>query len=306
MVDFNRKQEPENPWEGAEVIFSYSRADAIRDGVLVDWTKEPLASLCRQAGFRLPIAMTDGAWAACIGSEPFPQGQSVAGRAWDVLAVLRAAIRRNRNTDRVDFKVRVWDGPVANGQQFRTVDLWCHCGPGDTAEPVLTIMLEGEDYVRSDGLAVRPTLAVCDDPQTDASSKSALQTFDRLSIISGAVGGLAGPGKRTAVIIPCTVIHQGDLADQLLNRVQNPEYQGERTKLLYAFPKNEALWAEYKEVRNAGILAGDGGKAGNEFYTAHREAMDEATSICERPHARCRTPASPALLKANLSRVWIS
>ena len=57
------------------------------------------------------------------------------------------------------------------------------------------------------------------------------------------------------------MIHQGDLADQLLNRVQNPEYQGERTKLLYAFPKNEALWAEYKEVRNAGILAGDGGKA---------------------------------------------
>jgi hypothetical protein len=140
MVDFNRKQEPENPWEGAEVIFSYSRAQAIEDGVLVDWTKEPLVSLCRQAGFRLPIAMTDGAWAACIGSEPFPQGQSVAGRAWDVLNVLRAAIRANRDTDRVDFKVRVW-----NGVRFADVALWCLVGPGDTAEPVLTIMLEGED-----------------------------------------------------------------------------------------------------------------------------------------------------------------
>ena len=140
MVDFNRKNEPENPWDGADVIFSYSRADAINDGVLVDFTKEPLLTLCRQAGFRLPIAMTATAWAACIGSEPLPQGQSVTGRTWDVLNVLRTAIRGNRDSDRVNFKVRVW-----NGVRFENVALWCQCGPGDTPEPVLTIMLEGED-----------------------------------------------------------------------------------------------------------------------------------------------------------------
>jgi len=140
MVDFVRKEEPENPWDGAEVIFSYSRAEAIADGVLVDWTKEPLATLCRQAGFRLPIAMTATAFAAAIGTGDLPSGQSVNGRAWDVLNVLRTAIRGNRDTDRVDFKVRVW-----NGVRFETTALWCHCGPGDTAEPVLTIMLEGED-----------------------------------------------------------------------------------------------------------------------------------------------------------------
>jgi hypothetical protein len=140
MVDFKKEPESENPWDGAEVVFSYSRAEAIADGVLVDFTKEPLATLCRQAGFRLPIAMTDGAWASCIGSEPFPSGQSVTGRVWDVLNVLRTAIRANRDTDRVNFKLRVW-----NGVQFENVALWCQCGPGDTPEPVLTIMLEGED-----------------------------------------------------------------------------------------------------------------------------------------------------------------
>ena len=140
MVDFVRKEKPENPWDGADVVFSYSRADAINDGVLVDFTKEPLAALCRQAGFRLPIAMTATAWAACIGSEPLPQGQDITGRTWDVLNVLRTAIRGNRDTDRVNFKVRVW-----NGVRFENVALWCHCGPGDTPEPVLTIMLEGED-----------------------------------------------------------------------------------------------------------------------------------------------------------------
>ncbi|MBN2584982.1 MAG: hypothetical protein JXL80_18115 [Planctomycetes bacterium] len=143
MVDFNRKQaeqETENPWDGAEVVFSYSRAQAIEDGVLVDLAQEPLVTLCRQAGFRLPIAMTATAWAECVGSEPLPQGQSVNGRLWDVLNVLRTAIHANELTDRVHFKVRVW-----NGVRFDTVQMWCQCGPGDTAEPVLTIMLEGED-----------------------------------------------------------------------------------------------------------------------------------------------------------------
>ena len=39
-----------------------------------------------------------------------------------------------------------------------------------------------------------------------------------LSIVSGAITGLAGPGQRTAIIVPCTVIRSGDMADQLLDR----------------------------------------------------------------------------------------
>lgn len=138
-----REEQGNNPWEGAPVIFSYSRADAIRDGVLVDLSQKPhLAKLCQQAAFRLPIAMTAGAWRAVIECDHIPpgQGQSVLGRLWDVLVMLHLAIRANRHTDRVDFKVRVWDG-----KRFTVVDLWCHCGPGDTPEPVLTIMLQGED-----------------------------------------------------------------------------------------------------------------------------------------------------------------
>lgn len=37
----------------------------------------------------------------------------------------------------------------------------------------------------------------------------------------------------------CTKIYHGDLADQILDRKQNPEWQGECTKTVYAFPTDE-------------------------------------------------------------------
>ena len=124
------------------MVFSYSRADAIGDGVLVDLgASAETASVVREAGFRLPIAMTSAAYEALIGTGELPSGQSVSGRLWDVLMVLRSMIRRLPDgADRVDFSVSVWDGT-----SLGDVACWCHCGPGDEGEPVLTVMLQGED-----------------------------------------------------------------------------------------------------------------------------------------------------------------
>ena len=124
------------------VIYKYSRADAMADGVLVDLLASPeTASVVREAGFKLPIAMTSAAYEALIGTGELPSGQSVSGRLWDVLMVLRSMIRRLPDgADRVDFSVSVWDG-----NSLGDVACWCHCGPGDNGEPVLTLMLQGED-----------------------------------------------------------------------------------------------------------------------------------------------------------------
>ena len=124
------------------MIVSYTRADAIADGVLVDLLASPeTASVVREAGFKLPIAMTSAAYEALIGTGELPSGQSVSGRLWDVLMVLRSMIRRLPDgADRVDFSVSVWDGT-----SLGDVACWCHCGPGDEGEPVLTLMLAGED-----------------------------------------------------------------------------------------------------------------------------------------------------------------
>jgi len=75
----------------------------------------------------------------------FPAGQSTKGRLWDVLMVLRYTIRaanRRESTDRVHFKVNVDE---RGDGKTKTVALWCQVGPGDQGEPVLTVMLEGED-----------------------------------------------------------------------------------------------------------------------------------------------------------------
>ena len=133
------------------VIFSYTRADAIADGLLVDLTADGETKLlCCEAGFQLPVAVTETAFGDTVlagttdtpdGEFVFPAGQSCKGRLWDVLMVFKAAIRTQpAGEDRVRFTVSVFDG-----QKAVPVQLWALCGPGDDLEPVITIMLEGED-----------------------------------------------------------------------------------------------------------------------------------------------------------------
>ena len=131
-------------WADAEIVDAYTRKQAIEDGVLIDLMQGEFGQMCREAGFKWPIAMTTTAFAQCIGGldhDELPPGQDQMGRLWDVLMVLRYAIRANRQAgDRVHFEVSVW-----NGRTHDVVKLWSHCGPGDAGEPVITITLEGED-----------------------------------------------------------------------------------------------------------------------------------------------------------------
>ena len=142
------------PWEGFEVVSSYSRQQAIEDGALIDlMAGGETRKMVAEAGFKLPVAMTatafhDTVLAGCTepqgddGEFSFPSGQSMKGRLWDVLQVLRFTVHKHRDTDRVHFKV---DVDVKGDGKHETVSLWALIGPGDTAAPVLTIMLESED-----------------------------------------------------------------------------------------------------------------------------------------------------------------
>ena len=136
------------------LVYSYTRKQAIADGVLVDLGATGGKRMMDQAGFMVPVAMTDGAFKKTIlsgttyskaGVLTFPPSQSARGRLWDVLMVMRHAIfaaNARGDTDRVDFKVDV----DTNGDgKHETVKLWSLIGPGDDAEAVMTIMLEGED-----------------------------------------------------------------------------------------------------------------------------------------------------------------
>jgi hypothetical protein len=121
------------------VIFAYTRSQALADGVLVD-----ASALAKEAGFCWPVTMTEALYHSYIvpALDLVAEGQSIQGRLWDVLTVLRFAIAKARNTDTILFKVLFL---MSAGSTPIPIDLKAVCGPGDDGEPVLTIMLPDED-----------------------------------------------------------------------------------------------------------------------------------------------------------------
>ncbi|MDH4201398.1 MAG: phage terminase large subunit family protein [Phycisphaerae bacterium] len=139
--------------------------------------------------------------------------------------------------------------------------------------------IRGQNHARADGKVVRPQLVMVDDPQTTESAWSPSQSQRREAILAGDVLGMAGPGKKISGLMACTVIRPQDMADNILDREKHPEWQGERTKMVYVFPTNEKLWAQYAEIR-ADSLRNDGdGSEATDFYRDNREAMDAGSVI---------------------------
>ncbi len=143
----------------------------------------------------------------------------------------------------------------------------------------ITGRIRGMKHKRVDGVSVRPSLVLIDDPQTDESARSPSQCANRERILAGAILGLAGPGKKIAGLMTLTVVRPDDLADRILDREKHPQWQGERTKMVYAFPGREALWQRYAEIRAEGLRSDRGIKAATEFYKQHRTAMDEGAVV---------------------------
>ena len=121
------------------VSYSYTRAEAIEDGVLIDITADAQAH-----GFKVHTVITDNLYRQYVEVPTGLDGsfgQSSAGRLHDLLTLTMFAARSSKGTDRVYFKVSFLMGPGRS----ETVDIIAHIGPGDNAEPVLTIMLPEDD-----------------------------------------------------------------------------------------------------------------------------------------------------------------
>jgi hypothetical protein len=127
-----------------EVISTYSRAQAIEDGVLVD-----VGEMAIEAGFRIPVALTSAAWSDCVvwsdadSERQVYQDQS--GRLFDVLYMAHHAIRSSRSGgDRLTFELyRVLRDGKSTKAAITTLKLIV--SPGDQGEPVVTILLSDED-----------------------------------------------------------------------------------------------------------------------------------------------------------------
>jgi hypothetical protein len=129
-------QPAEDPFFGP-VIYSYTRAQAIADGVLVD-VSEP----AQEAGFKLPVVITDALHRRLTPTKADQGlGQDYDGRLWDVLWLAAFTIKlADHGTDTVSFTVGL-QGIDAKSGHPQNVDLRLRavCGPGDSGEPVVTI-----------------------------------------------------------------------------------------------------------------------------------------------------------------------
>lgn len=125
-----------------EPIHTYTRAQAIDDGYLID-----VSETAREAGFRLPVAITRAAWVDCIewtdADTKRQTYQDEAGRLWDVLSMASFAARRS---DSSELRFQLYRVPRGGrGQRARLTTLKAVIDGGDDGQPCITIMLPDED-----------------------------------------------------------------------------------------------------------------------------------------------------------------
>ena len=121
------------------VVYSYTRKQAIADGVQVEVTKT-----AQEAGLRFPVFLTRAVFDKYVAVPPDVAGQDEAGRLWDVVWMLRFAILRARpGVQRVPVALYVRN----DNHRAKLVKLIATCGPLDIDDPApaITVMMPDED-----------------------------------------------------------------------------------------------------------------------------------------------------------------
>jgi hypothetical protein len=120
-----------------EVIYAYTRAQAVADGFQIEVTKT-----AKEAGIRFPVFLTRTIYEAYVTVPPNFTGQDESGRLWDIVWMLRFAVRRNRpGCDRLPIALYVRN----DNRAAKLIKLVATCGPldMDDPQPAITVMMPG-------------------------------------------------------------------------------------------------------------------------------------------------------------------
>jgi hypothetical protein len=121
------------------VIYTYTRAQAVADGVQVEVTKT-----AQEAGIKFPVFITRTVFDAYVTVPDSVTGQDEAGRLWDIVWMLRFGIIRSvPGTDRIPFALYVRN----DNHKPRLIKLIATCGALDIddPQPAITVMMPDED-----------------------------------------------------------------------------------------------------------------------------------------------------------------
>ena len=130
---------------GFDLIHSYTRKQAIEDGVLINIT-----DVAHRFGFIIPVAVTQTVYNKYIdwSNEDTVRQKiklDINDRLQEILFMLRCAIKNyNLDVDTLVYLIRVIprDGQTIKSQHMTHKTMM---GPGDQCEPVMTILLPDED-----------------------------------------------------------------------------------------------------------------------------------------------------------------
>jgi len=121
------------------VVYTYSRSQAVADGCQIEVSK-----VAEEAGIRFPVFLTRAVYNRYISLPPDVTGQDEAGRLWDVLWMLRFAIRKAQHGQaRLPFALYVRNDNKA--PQLIKLVAMCGALDIDDPQPAITIMLPDED-----------------------------------------------------------------------------------------------------------------------------------------------------------------
>jgi hypothetical protein len=121
------------------ILNTYSRSQAVTDGFQVEVSK-----VAEEAGIRFPVFLTRAVYDSFVSVPPGVTGQDEAGRLWDIVWMLRFAIRKAQpGQARLPFALYVRNDSTAP----RLIKLLAMCGALDVddPQPAITIMLPDED-----------------------------------------------------------------------------------------------------------------------------------------------------------------
>ena len=122
-----------------EVIYAYTRKQALADGVQVEVSKT-----AQEAGIKFPMFLTRTVFDAYVAVPPDVSAQDEAGRLWDIVWMTRfAIIRAKPGVDRIPVALYVRN----DNRAAKLVKLIATCGPldMDDAQPAITVMMPDED-----------------------------------------------------------------------------------------------------------------------------------------------------------------
>jgi len=120
-------------------VYAYTRSQAIADGFQVEVSKA-----AAEAGISFPVFLTRAVYDSFVTVPPGVTAQDEAGRLWDIVWMLRFAIRKaQRSQTRLPVALYVRN----DNRRARLIKLIATCGPLDIDDPApaITIMLPDED-----------------------------------------------------------------------------------------------------------------------------------------------------------------